>query len=309
MVNRGVLVQVFLSHAAEDAGIAHTIKKLVEQCSLGKATVWFSSDTSPSGGMVPGGPWFDQLFERLGGSNVFVALVTARSRNNLWMLYETGCAAVTKIAILPIVIGVAISDLPQPLSLYNAISASSPDGLKRTLMKLYQSNKIPFDEVMLETPVQTAARAIGEADMSLMAMPKDADDPLDKISRQIENRFVELLRRLPAAEKGKSISFSVELTVQRGKGVTERFLIEVDDGTSMQDFTDSCYFNLAHLVGAYKYLEEWVIRDLTWGVNLILRDFTEFLKAAAIIKPGHRYAIILLSKPYNPAGGPRQALA
>lgn len=68
------MIKIFLSHAAEDARIATTLKQLIERCSFSQASVWFSSDTSPTGGVTPGGPWFDQLVAQINTSACFSLL-------------------------------------------------------------------------------------------------------------------------------------------------------------------------------------------------------------------------------------------
>src|SRR6185312_11028150 len=104
-------MQFFLSHAAEDVRIASVLKQLIERCSFNRASVWFSSDTSPTGGVTPGGPWFDQLVDRINTSAAFLALITPTSVANLWLHYEAGCAAIKKVPIVPIVAGVSVNDV------------------------------------------------------------------------------------------------------------------------------------------------------------------------------------------------------
>lgn len=71
---------------------------------------------------------------------------------------------------------------------------------------------------------------------------------------------------------------------------------------------NALYFKLENYVAPFKYLEQWVVRDRTLGVNLIMRDFLEHVKASAVLKPGHEYEVILLSEPYDPSKGDFQSL-
>lgn len=167
-------MQIFLSHAAEDARIASALKHVIERCSFNRASVWFSSDTSPTGGVTPGGPWFDQLVARINDSVAFLALITPTSAANLWLHYEAGCAATKNVPIVPIVAGVSVNDVRLPLSLYNAHNVAQPDGLKTLLMKLYGAHGIQHDEGMLETPIQQAVREITSA-LETTASPAESD--------------------------------------------------------------------------------------------------------------------------------------
>jgi hypothetical protein len=294
-------MQMFLSHAAEDARIATALKQLIERCSFNQASVWFSSDTSPTGGVTPGGPWFDQLLQRIDTSVAFLALITPTSVANLWLHYEAGCAATKKVPIVPLVAGVSINDVRLPLSLYNAHNVAQPEGLKTFVMRLYQAHEIQCDAAMLETPVQHAVREITSA-LDTMPSASAGDSDAERLLRLIDKRFMDLIDLLPARPntqtQPRTFSVSADVT-KHGKRIS-RISLDVSEGDTIQDVADALYFKIEKHVGPYKYLEQWVVRDNTWGVNLIMRDFLPHVKANAIIRPGHEYEVILLSKPYDP---------
>jgi hypothetical protein len=305
-------MHIFLSHAAEDARVASALKQMIERCSFGRATVWFSSDTSPMGGVVPGGPWFDQLVERVNACSEFLALLTSVSVTNPWLHYEAGCAAMRKIPIVPIVAGISVTDVRPPLCLYNVYNVAQPEGLKTLAMRLYQMHSIPHDEAMLETPVQHAVQEINSA----LQSNEDStnllkSDGTDKLLRLIDRRFIDLINLLPVRADGdpQTPTFSVSATVTKSGKRLARISVDVSDEDSLQNVANAIYFKIQNYVEAYKYLEQWVVRDHTLGVNLIMRDFLEHVKAKAIIQPGHEYEIIILSHPYDASKGTNQTLS
>lgn len=76
----------------------------------------------------------------------------------------------------------------------------------------------------------------------------------------------------------------------------------------MQDVANALYFMIEKYVQPYKYLEQWVVRDVSLGVNLIINDFLDHVKANAIIRPGHEYEVIILARPYDPTKGDLEVL-
>lgn len=302
-------MQFFLSHAAEDARIAIVLRKLIEQCSLGQATVWFSSDTSTTGGVAPGSPWFDQLVSKIDTSVAFLALVTPTSVSNLWLHYEAGCAATKKLPIVPVVAGLSVNDVRLPLSLFNAYNIAQPEPLKTVLMRLFDAHGIRHDALMLETPIQHAVREITDA---LEASKEDGapDDGNDtnRVLRLIDKRFMDLFDQLSHRADVEQPVFSVSAIVTKQGKILKTISIDVTDRDTLGDLANALYFKLEKFVAPFSYLVSWVVRDRTVGVNLIMNEFLDHVSANAVIKPGHEYEVILLSRPYDPTEGDRQYL-
>lgn len=165
---------------------------------------------------------------------------------------------------------------------------------------------------MLETPVQLATREITTAinEHRTAAGSRDMDSDVDKIARLIDRRFIDLIDKLPTLDDSPSRTptFAVTFRVMKGTKEVDAFTVDISNERSFKSVTDECYFNLDERVGPFKYLEQWVIRDLNLGINLIVREVGAYMKATAIIRPGHQYEIVLLSKPYDPSNGANQKL-
>lgn len=294
-------MQFFLSHAAEDAQIALVLRRLIEQCSLGQATVWFSSDTTTTGGVAPGSPWFDQLVSKIDTSVAFLALVTPTSVANLWQHYEAGCAAIKQLPIVPLVAGLSVNDVRLPLSLFNAYNIAQPEPLKTVLMRLFDAHGIRHDALMLETPVQHAVREINAAlEVLKSGGTVEVSDDGDRIMRLIDKRFMDLFDQLSHRTDVSQPVYSVSAIVTRDGKVLDQISVDVSPGDSLGDISNALYFKIEKFVAPFTYLVEWVVRDRTLGVDLIVRDFLDHVSASAVIKPGHEYEVLLLRSPYDP---------
>ena len=59
------------------------------------------------------------------------------------------------------------------------------------------------------------------------------------------------------------------------------------------------FHRISGQVKAYSYLVEWIVRDITNGVNLVVREIQERIPASSIFEPGSQWEVMPLSKPYS----------
>ena len=83
---------VFISHHSADAALATHFVELLTNASIGMLTSFCSSDTRPSKGIEFGKEWYPSLMEKLNEASDVVALLTRRSLDRPWILYEAGVA-------------------------------------------------------------------------------------------------------------------------------------------------------------------------------------------------------------------------
>src|ERR1700704_3477527 len=94
---------LFLSHDHRDEPLAKLLAKLLERLSLNQLRIWFSSDASPGGGIKPGSIWIDEIRSRLGQSKAILALLTPRSIERPWQLFESGFGAgLAECEVIPV---------------------------------------------------------------------------------------------------------------------------------------------------------------------------------------------------------------
>ncbi len=83
---------IFISHDSRDAELAEAFAKLLSSVSCGMLKSFRSSDKKGSQGIEYGLEWYPELMGKLGDSTAVLCLLTERSINRPWILYEAGVA-------------------------------------------------------------------------------------------------------------------------------------------------------------------------------------------------------------------------
>ncbi len=83
---------VFISHDSRDADLAEAFGNLLTDASGGILKSLRSSDRKGTAGIEYGQEWYSAIMQHLDDATDVVALLTARSINRPWILYETGVA-------------------------------------------------------------------------------------------------------------------------------------------------------------------------------------------------------------------------
>jgi hypothetical protein len=98
---------VFISHDSRDADLAEAFGNLLTDASGGILKSFRSSDRKGNAGIEYGQEWYRAIMQKLDDATDVVALLTARSINRPWILYETGVAK-GKLAANDRVFGIAL---------------------------------------------------------------------------------------------------------------------------------------------------------------------------------------------------------
>jgi hypothetical protein len=83
---------VFISHDSRDAGLAEAFSKLLSGVSCGVLKSFRSSDHKTTQGIEYGVEWYPAIRDKLTEAGDVVALLTPRSFERPWILFETGIA-------------------------------------------------------------------------------------------------------------------------------------------------------------------------------------------------------------------------
>ncbi len=83
---------IFISHDTRDAELAECFSKLLSSVSAGVLKSFRSSDKKGSQGIEYGVEWYPQLMGKLNTASDVVCLLTRRSLDRPWILYEAGVA-------------------------------------------------------------------------------------------------------------------------------------------------------------------------------------------------------------------------
>lgn len=83
---------IFISHDTRDADLAEAFARLLGSVSCGMLKSFRSSDKKGTQGIEYGLEWYPQIMGKLNTSSGVVCLLTERSLNRPWILYEAGVA-------------------------------------------------------------------------------------------------------------------------------------------------------------------------------------------------------------------------
>ena len=83
---------VFISHDSRDAELAEAFSKLLKSVSAGMLKSFRSSDKKRTEGIEFGDEWYKTLMAKLETASDVVCLLTERSLDRPWILYEAGVA-------------------------------------------------------------------------------------------------------------------------------------------------------------------------------------------------------------------------
>jgi hypothetical protein len=300
--------QLFLSHDSRDQVRADVVAHTISRLTLGQISVWHSSDNSPAGGLRPGQVWLDEIRARLLNSRAVVVLLTPTSVARPWLLFESGFgAAQAACDVIPVCVGIdSANDVPFPLAMYQAYQLSDYESLKRFIVKLVAKYEIQFDEEMARPVLQDAVKSLSQAqevdgDPFSQKTAPSISDAISELKEHIDKRLISLLPELSAPQRPSEASHrynvAVDLNLRADEATTQ--YVEIAPETSVQDILDHIYFMLNGEVGARKYLEQWVLRDLATKEHLVVREIQSRIPAAAIFTLGSRWAVIKLPKPYT----------
>lgn len=114
--------RIFLSHAADDAALAHYLADVIRQGS--QATVFVASK---AGDIPTGSDWLGAIEEELKKADTYLLLLTPFSVKRFWLWYESGAAWMSDRPFVPVTAaGLPKADVPYPLGARQALSLEDP---------------------------------------------------------------------------------------------------------------------------------------------------------------------------------------
>jgi hypothetical protein len=157
-------MKVFISHISEEAPLAHVLKEWMESSFLGQAEVFVSSDIRD---LPAGKKWLDEIDTALQGAQLFLVLCSPHSLPRPWINFETGCAWIKRIPILPLChSGQVKGNLPSPISEFQALEVEDPSFIGKFLHSVAQHlsiGKFPrIDQRLMREDIDCALAQIAE---------------------------------------------------------------------------------------------------------------------------------------------------
>lgn len=102
---------IFISHDSRDAKLAEAFSELLGGISSGMLKFFRSSDKKGKGGIEFGDEWYKRVMTKLGDASDVVCLITERSLERPWILYEAGVAKSNpNTRVFGVALGVSLND-------------------------------------------------------------------------------------------------------------------------------------------------------------------------------------------------------
>lgn len=292
----------FISHYNNDKQLAEILSNALRRITLDQLCPWFSSDTI--GGLKPGELWFNEIMSRIQNSKAVVTVLTPNSINRPWIYFESGIAhALPACEVIPICFGIKRDDILPPLSLYQIYQPSDYRSCVEFFSKLLNLFNIKFDEQMSKPVIKRMVSEISkikfEGERKGTFKNQAVEDMLQDLKSHIDKRFIELIEPSnQVSKKVDSMSYSVEFHVAF-PGYESDIFVDIREGDTFQDVTNSIYFTLSDHLAPFTYLEKWCILNKEDNKHIIIREVADQIPARFIFKPNVRWTIEMLKSPYN----------
>jgi hypothetical protein len=195
---------VFISHDSRDAELAEAFSKLLSSVSAGVLKSFRSSDRKGSQGIEYGTEWYPELMKRLSTASDVVCLLTQRSVERPWILYEAGVAkGKLDTPVFGIALGIPLSRAATgPFAQFQNCEAKEDD-LTKLVMQLV--DRIPNSEPDREA-IAMQVRAFIEKARSVLdnleegsndeSQPTVDDTSVAKLFEEVKVMFQDLPSRI-----------------------------------------------------------------------------------------------------------------
>ncbi len=158
-------MKIFVSHYSRESPLALCLKEWIESTFSGMCHLFVSSDIDN----IPAGiKWLERISDELDKADLFLVLCSTDSITRPWINFETGCAWIKHVPVIPIChSGLSVANLPRPLSEFQALEIESEDfisKLLKSIAKYLEISKIPrIDVNSLRTEINKALKEIEDS--------------------------------------------------------------------------------------------------------------------------------------------------
>lgn len=195
---------VFISHDSRDAEFAEAFSKLLSSVSAGVLKSFRSSDRKGAQGIEYGTEWYPELMKKLSTASDVVCLLTQRSVERPWILYEAGVAkGKLDTPVFGIALGIPLSRAATgPFAQFQNCEAKEED-LTKLVMQLV--GRIPNSEPDREAiamqvrnfteKAKSALEKLGESE-SDEVQPAIDETSVAKLFEEVKVMFQDLPSRI-----------------------------------------------------------------------------------------------------------------
>lgn len=211
---------VFISHDSRDADLAEAFANLLSDVSAGTLKSFRSSDKKGSSGIEFGTEWYKAIMSQLGDATDVVALLTQRSTDRPWILYEAGVAkGKLDTNVLGIALGVPLEKVSSgPFGQFQNCG-DDEDSLTKLVIQLLSRNP---DASPREEAVRMQVRVFLEGTKKLLSAKGKAAPSSTADETSIAKLFEEvkvMVRELPERVDDRVRSVASRGPLRKGRRV------------------------------------------------------------------------------------------
>lgn len=193
---------IFISHDTRDAELAEAFSKLLSSVSAGVLKTFRSSDRKGSQGIEYGQEWYPELMRNLNLASDVVCLLTQRSLERPWILYEAGVAkGKLETQVVGIVLGIPLSRASTgPFALFQNCE-DTEEALTKLVMQLVR--RIPNaepDREVIEMQVrvfrQRVSKILTHLDSDTQEEDASGEVSVAKLFEEIKLMFQDIPSRI-----------------------------------------------------------------------------------------------------------------
>lgn len=198
-ITKSVNPLVFVSHDTRDAELAEAFSNLLKSVSAGVLKSFRTSDRRGNQGIEYGVEWYPEIIKNIQGASDVVCLLTKRSVDRPWILFEAGMAkGKLDTPILGVALGIELKDASTgPFAQFQNCS-DDEDSLTKLVFQLV--NRIPNSEPDKDTitfQVGKFKQAVTEILKKLDGPDADATAKKSELNvKEIENSSAKLFEEI-----------------------------------------------------------------------------------------------------------------
>lgn len=189
---------VFISHDTRDAELAEAFSTLLKSVSAGVLKSFRSSDKKDNQGIEFGLEWYPEIIKNIQCASDVVCLLTKRSIDRPWLLFEAGIAkGKLDTHILGVALGVELKDISTGPFAQFQNCADDEDSIMKLVSQLIK--RIPNSEPDMETikfQVGKFKTKIKEILVRLETKDQKKDYKKEVVQSDIENTSVKLFEEI-----------------------------------------------------------------------------------------------------------------
>lgn len=191
---------VFISHDTRDAELAEAFSNLLKSVSAGVLKSFRTSDRRGNQGIEYGVEWYPEIIKNIQGASDVVCLLTERSVNRPWILFEAGMAkGKLDTPILGVALGIQLKDASTGPFAQFQNCGDDEDSLTKLVFQLV--DRIPNSEPDRDTikfQVEKFKVKVAEIIEKLGGLDADGvtDSKMDVSVNEIENSSAKLFEEI-----------------------------------------------------------------------------------------------------------------